>query len=80
MREIELRIALDPADGDRLVGRLLSPHGEARPFNGWLGLISALDAELSPLGLDPPTPGTGSRAGTADVDESQREDSGGADE
>jgi hypothetical protein len=45
--EIELRIALDPAGGDRLGGRLLSPRGESRPFDGWLGLISAIDAELS---------------------------------
>jgi hypothetical protein len=80
MREIELRITLDSTDGDRLVGHLLSPTGEERHFDGWLGLISALDAELSPAGLDPPTPGTGSRAGSADVDESQREDSGGANE
>jgi hypothetical protein len=79
MREIELRIALDPADGDRLVGRLLSPQGEARPFDGWLGLISALDAELSPAGLDPSaaaTPSPEAEAEAAHVDESQREDSG----
>jgi hypothetical protein len=56
MREIELRITLDSADGDRLVGHLLSTGGETRPFDGWLGLISALDAELSPAGLDPPPP------------------------
>jgi hypothetical protein len=75
MREIELRIALDPADGDRLVGRLLSPQGEARPFDGWLGLISALDAELSPAGLDQPAPATRSLdPEPAHVDESQDED------
>jgi hypothetical protein len=67
VREIELRIALDSADGDRLVGRVLSPHGEARPFDGWLGLISALDAELSPT----------SEAEAAHVDASQGEDKGG---
>jgi hypothetical protein len=69
MREIELKIALDSADGDRLVGHLLSPEGEPRPFDGWLGLISALDAELSPT----------SEAEAAHVNESrrQREDSGG---
>lgn len=78
MREIELRIALDSADGDRLVGHLLSPEGEPRPFDGWLGLISALDAELSPTGLDPATPATRSPgAKAAHVDEGEREDAGG---
>jgi hypothetical protein len=77
MREIELRIALDAADGDRLVGRVLSPQGEERPFDGWLGLISALDAELSPAGLDQPAPATrSSGAEGAHVDESQGEDRG----
>jgi hypothetical protein len=53
---IELRIVLDPAGGGRLAGCLLTHQGEARPFDGWLGLISALDAELSPAGLDMPAP------------------------
>jgi hypothetical protein len=75
--EIELRIALDPAGGDRLVGRLLSPRGQERSFDGWLGLISALDAELSPAGLDLPAPATRSpEAEAAHVDESQRADGG----
>jgi hypothetical protein len=71
VREIELRIALDPADGDRLAGRLLDHRGEARPFDGWLGLISALDAALSQAGLDTLTPaGTIPEADTAHRDES----------
>jgi hypothetical protein len=75
---LELKIALDPGRGDRLVGRVLSPRGEARPFDGWLGLISALDAELSPAGLDPPAPAARSpEAETAHVAEPQREEAGG---
>jgi hypothetical protein len=78
MREIELRIALDPADGNRLVGRVLSPRGGERPFDGWLGLISALDAELSPAGVDPPAAATPSpEAEGAHGDEGHRKDSGG---
>ena len=70
-KEIELRIALDPAGGGRFAGRLDSPRGEARHFDGWLGLISALDAELSPARLDPPAPGTPSEdAEPAHIDDS----------
>jgi hypothetical protein len=31
-----------------VTGRRLPTSGEAHPFRGWLGLISALDAEISP--------------------------------
>jgi hypothetical protein len=68
---IELKIALDPAGGDRLAGHVLTDQGEARPFDGWLGLISALDAELSQAELDTPTPAAPSPdADAAPVDES----------
>jgi hypothetical protein len=47
-------IELDGARGSQLAGRLLSGNGEARRFDGWLELISMLDAELSPADVDPP--------------------------
>jgi hypothetical protein len=68
---IELKIVLDPVGGGRLAGSLLTHQGEARPFDGWLGLISALDAELSPAGLDTPTPvGPSPETDAAHIDES----------
>jgi hypothetical protein len=53
----ELKIELDQTGDDRVVGRLLSPRGVARPFDGWLALIAALDTELTPPRSDPATAG-----------------------
>jgi hypothetical protein len=36
----------------RIGGRVRADGGEERRFSGWLGLISALDAELAPPSPD----------------------------
>jgi hypothetical protein len=53
------RLELELDDGQRLfTGRLRTQGGRERSFHGWLGLISALDAELGLRGRnganDPP--------------------------
>lgn len=39
---LELRV-----EGETLVGRVLDEDGGERPFDGWLGLVAAIDALVS---------------------------------
>lgn len=55
-----LHIAIDVSCADdELRGRVSDGVQAPRAFSGWLGLIGALDAMMSSLRQDSPTPNTG---------------------
>jgi hypothetical protein len=62
-----LFLELDRTD-PQISGRLSAAGADGRPFNGWLGLISALEAEVARLngGQDPAARSSADRSGGKD--------------